>query len=148
MWKRCILPDLYLIARAKTSDKTFDGLFQVIRDHKEPKPSIIVSRYKFNSYQRVVGQPVADFVSALRRATENCCFRATLDYRLTEQFVCGIVDERMGRRLLSETSLDFSSTQKICLAIETAGRDAHLISGTPVVRPRGSEVRPQGSFNI
>ncbi|XP_043195151.1 uncharacterized protein LOC122366699 [Amphibalanus amphitrite] len=134
-----------LIAPSKTSEKSFDELLQVIREHKEPKPSVIVSRFKFNSCQRTAGQSVADFVSVLRKATEHCCFGATLDDRLTEQFVCGIRDPRMQRRLLSESSLDFSSAQRICLAIEASSRDAHLISGTPGTVPAEvCEVRAQG----
>ena len=61
------------------------------------------------------------------------------------QFVCGISDPRMQRRLLSEASLDFKSAQKICLAIEAPNRDAHLISGTAEVRSEVCEVRPHGS---
>ena len=140
-----------LIAPSKTSEKSFDELLQVIRDHKDPKPSIIVSRFKFSSCHRAAGQSVADYVSLLRKATEHCCFGSTLDDRLTEQFVCGIRDPRMQRRLLSEISLDFASAQKLCLAIEASSRDAHLMSGTAGAGTSAAgtaevcEVRAQGS---
>ena len=134
-----------LISPSKTSEKSFDELLQVIRDHKEPKPSVIVSRFKFNSCHRAAGQSVAEYVSLLRKATEHCCFGTTLDERLTEQFVCGIRDSRMQRRLLSEASLDFNSAQKICLAIEASSRDAHLISGAAEVVSEVRDVRSQGS---
>ena len=135
-----------LIAPSKTSEKSFDDLLQAIREHTEPKPSVIVSRFKFNSCQRAPSQSVAEYVSALRKVTEHCCFGATLDDRLTEQFVCGIRDPRMQRRLLAEATLDFSSAQKICLAIEASSRDAHLISGTVEVRPEVCEVRQRISL--
>ena len=134
-----------LISPSKPSDKSFDQLIEVIGQHQEPKPSAIVARFKFNSCQRAAGQSVAEYVSVLRKATEHCCFGATLDDRLTDQFVCGIRDPRMQRRLLSEASLDFQSAQTICLAIEASNRDAHLISGTAEVRSEVCEVRPQGS---
>ena len=133
-----------LIAPSKTSEKSFEDLLKVVREHKEPKPSLIVSRFKFNSCQRADGQSVADYVSTLRKATEHCCFDTTLDDRLTEQFVCGIRDPRMQRRLLSETSLDFNSAQKIGLALEASSRDAHLIAGTAEVKPEVNEVRSTG----
>ena len=134
-----------LISPSKTSEKSFDDLLKAMRQHKDPKPSVIISRFKFNSCHRAAEQSVADYVSVLRKATEHCAFGDTLDDRLTEQFVCGIRDPRMQRRLLSEASLDFSSAQKICLAIEASSRDAHLISGTAEVGTDVCEVRPHGS---
>ncbi|KAF0291559.1 hypothetical protein FJT64_010309 [Amphibalanus amphitrite] len=69
-----------------------------------------------------------DDVQMSRKASEHCCFEDTVEDRLLEQLVIGVGDERMQRRLLSEKSLDFSNAVRICLALETSTKDAHLMS--------------------
>ena len=58
----------------------------------------------------------------------HCSFENALEDRLLEQLVIGVGDERMQRRLLSEKTLDFSNAVRICLALETSAKDAHLLS--------------------
>ena len=117
-----------LVSPQKPSEVSFNDLLQIIKDHQDPKPSVLVSRYKFGTCSRRPGQAVADYVAALRKASEHCCFDNTLEDRLLEQLVIGVGDERMQRRLLSEKSLDFSNAVRICLALETSSKDAQLMS--------------------
>ena len=100
-----------------------------MRAHIDPKPSKIVSRFRFSQCHRRPSQPIADFVAELRRAAEHCEFGATLEDRLMEQLVCGIADERMQRHLLAEDKLDFNKAQRLSLALEMSSKDAQLISG-------------------
>ena len=117
-----------LVSPSKPGEVSFKELLEKIKEHQDPKPSVLVSRFKFGTCNRRPGQAVADYVAALRKASEHCCFEDTLDDRLLEQLVIGVGDERMQRRLLSEKSLDFSNAVRICLALETSAKDAHLMS--------------------
>ncbi|XP_043192222.1 uncharacterized protein K02A2.6-like isoform X1 [Amphibalanus amphitrite] len=117
-----------LVSPSKPGEVSFKDLLEKIKEHQDPKPSVLVSRFKFGTCNRRPGQAVADYVAALRKASEHCCFEDTLEDRLLEQLVIGVGDERMQRRLLSEKSLDFSNAVRICLALETSTKDAHLMS--------------------
>ena len=117
-----------LISPEKPINVSFEDLIRVVKDHQDPTPSVLVSRFKFGSCRRRAGQTIADYVAVLRKASEHCCFEVTLEDRLLEQLVIGVGDERMQRRLLSEKSLDFNNAVRICLALETSAKDAHLMS--------------------
>ena len=117
-----------LISPQKPKDVSFDDLIKIIKEHQDPTPSGLVSRFKFGSCGRRAGQTIADYVAVLRKASEFCCFENALEDRLLEQLVIGVGDERMQRRLLSEKTLDFSNAVRICLALETSTKDAHLMS--------------------
>ena len=44
-----------LVAPAKPSDKSYDELVRVTNEHQNPKPSVIMERYKFNKRDRQPG---------------------------------------------------------------------------------------------
>ena len=117
-----------LISPQKPTDVDFATLRKKVREHHDPTPSVHVSRFKFGSCRRRVGQTIADYVAALRKASEHCGFESTLEDRLLEQLVICVDDERMQRRLLAEKSVDFSTAVRICLAQEASAKDAHLMS--------------------
>ena len=117
-----------LISPRKPAEVSFDDLISTVKEHQNLTPLVLVSRFKFGSCSRRGDQAVADYVAALRKASEHCRFESTLEDRLLEQLVIGVGDERMQRRLLSEKNLDFSSAVRICLALESSTKDAHLMS--------------------
>ena len=66
-----------------------------------------MQRFKFNSRFRQPGESVSNFVSELRSLAEFCNFGSTLDDMLHDRLVCGINDDNIQRRLLSEDKLFF-----------------------------------------
>ena len=118
-----------LVAPAKLNEKSFSELLEVMKSHKDPKPSKILSRFRFSKCHRGPSQTVADFIAELRRAAEHCEFGTTLEDRLMEQLVCGIADERIQRHLLAEPQLDFAKAQQVSMSLEMSTRDAHVIAG-------------------
>lgn len=64
---------------AKPTDKTFRELVELVKVHHNPKPSIIVERFHFNSRVQKPGETVATFIGELRRLTQHCNYGATLD---------------------------------------------------------------------
>ena len=68
---------LLTVARLGTIE--YDELVTAVKDFYDPKPSIIVQRFRFNTRQRTPTESVAVYVAALRRLAEHCDFKATLN---------------------------------------------------------------------
>ena len=113
-----------LLSPQKPSSKTYDELVRLMKEHFNPKPSEIVQRFKFDSRIRQPGESISAYVAELRRLAQDCDYGSTLERMLRDRLVCGINDDRIQRRLLSETDLTFESAYKIALAAETANRNA------------------------
>lgn len=117
-----------LTTPAKPSDKTFKELVELVQIHQNPKPSVIVQRFKFNTRFRKPGESIASFVAELRNLSEHCDFQNTLEEMLRDRLVCGINDEQIQRRLLAETTLDFKKAMKIATSMEAAVQNAKDLS--------------------
>ncbi|XP_038590459.1 uncharacterized protein K02A2.6-like [Micropterus salmoides] len=112
-----------LVSPAKPGDKTFDDLVQLLKNHFNPKPSEIVQRFKFNSRNRKLGETVMEYVALLRKLAQDCNYGDKLSEMLRDRLVCGIGDDRIQQRLLSQPDLTFDKALKLAQAIETASKD-------------------------
>ncbi|XP_062297408.1 uncharacterized protein K02A2.6-like [Scomber scombrus] len=112
-----------LVSPAKPGDKTFDELVKLLKEHFNPKPSEIVQRFKFNSRNRKNGETVMEYVAVLRKLSQDCNYGDKLSEMIRDRLVCGIGDDRIQRRLLSEPDLTFDKALKLAQAIETASKD-------------------------
>ena len=66
----------------KLSDFSFAQLVEKVKLHREPKASIIVQRFQYNSRLCTLDESVADYVAALCRLAEHCAFGDMLDEML------------------------------------------------------------------
>lgn len=81
---------------------------------------------------------MATYVSKLRELAEFCEFEATLENMLRDRLVCGINNDAIQRRLLSEAELTFKKAMELALGMETAAKNMKEIqSGSEA---RGTEV--------
>ena len=128
-----------LLAPAKPTDKSFQELVQLVKDHHEPKPSVIVQRYHFNSRVQKQGETVAVYVAELRQLTQHCEFGTILNDMLQDRLVCSIQDKQIQRRLLSEPNLTLDKAIDLAQTMETAEKD---LQGT---QNQGSWVNHLGS---
>lgn len=112
-----------LVAPDKPSEKTFDELVAVATKHFSPKPSCIMQRLKFNTRSHQQGESIADYVAALRKLTEFCEFGDKLNKMIRDRLVCGINNERIQRRLLSEPDLTYEKALKLAKTAESADKD-------------------------
>ena len=101
-------------------EKTFDQLCQVMQAHKNPKPSIIVSRYKFNSRKQLPGEPIASYVAELKKMASHCEFGDNLWELIRDRLVCGVSSVATQKKLLSEDDLTYKAAVKIAVSDETA----------------------------
>ncbi|XP_063954090.1 uncharacterized protein K02A2.6-like [Lytechinus pictus] len=112
-----------LLAPEKPGQVDYSTIIATVTNHKVPKPSEIVQRFKFNSRQRKSGESVSDYVAQLRHLAEHCNFGTNLKEMLRDRLVCGVNDDRIQRRLLAEVALDFDKALSLATAIETADRN-------------------------
>ena len=113
-----------LTAPAKPTDKSFADLVQLVGDHYNPAPSVIVERFCFNTRIRQLGESVATFIAELRHLTRYCNFGDSLKDMLRDRLVCGIDNGPMQRRLLAEANLTLDKVVEIALAMESADCNA------------------------
>ncbi|XP_033993597.1 uncharacterized protein K02A2.6-like [Trematomus bernacchii] len=116
-----------LLSPDKPKDKTYTQLVELLKNHFDPKPSEIVQRYKFDSRNREPNESVMEYVAELRRLAQDCNYGNTLQQRLRDRIVCGISEDRIQRRLLSEADLTFEKALSIAVASETANKNAQEI---------------------
>ena len=109
------------------TDFSFKELVAKMKAHREPKPSVIVQRYQFNSRQRATSETVAEYVAALRKLAEHCNFGNALDEMLRDRLVCGIANPTVQKRLLAEPELTLTKAVTIAQAVELAERGSKEI---------------------
>lgn len=132
-----------LVSPDKPSSKTFDQLKTLMKEHFNPKPSEIVQRYKFDSRSRQPMETVSVYVAELRRLAHDCNYGTTLEQMLRDRLVCGINDDRIQRRLLSETDLTFERAFKIAVAAEAASKNVQDLHTAPLAC---NSVRMEGAL--
>ena len=108
-----------LLSPDKPGDRSYADLVGTLSKHYKPAPSEIVERFRFNSRIRRPGESIAGFVAELQALAEFCNFGDTLEAMLRDRIVCGINDDSIQRRLLSESRLDYVKAVETTLNMET-----------------------------
>ena len=85
----------------------------------------------FNFHRRTqhARESVKDFAAELQRLTIHCEFGAHLDEALRDRFVCGLENETIQKRLLTEKDLTFKGAIDIAHGMESAARHAKSLQG-------------------
>ncbi|XP_041475767.1 uncharacterized protein K02A2.6-like [Lytechinus variegatus] len=112
-----------LAAPRKPGEVEFKELVKLMTDHRDPKPSVIVQRFKFNSRSRRPDESLSTYIAELRRLANECKFDTILEEMLRDRIVCGVADDRIQRRLLAEPTLTFEKAKDIALAMELADKN-------------------------
>ena len=102
------------------TSNSYDQLVKLMRDHLYPPPNSIAERFKFNTRDRQPSETIAQNVAVLRRLSEHCEYGATLDDMLRDRIVCGIKEEKIQQKLLSEKDLTLTKALRIAYSIESA----------------------------
>ena len=75
--------------------------------HHNPKPSVIVQWYLFNTQNHCVGESVSTYVAELCYLSHHCEFGPSLHEMLRDRLVCSIEDPKIQWRWLAEPELTF-----------------------------------------
>lgn len=113
-----------LTAPAKPSEKNYDEIVRILKDHLSPKPLVTAERFRFYKRQQNEGENIMTYVAELRKHTEHCNFGDYLNDALRDQLVCGIRSENIQKRLLSTPELTLTKAVNIAVGMETAAKDA------------------------
>ena len=84
--------------------KTYTDLVDLLKNHFNPTPSVIMQRFKFNTRTRKDTESVATYVAELKRLGEHCEFGDKLNEMVRDRLVCGVNDIRIQNRLLKGSS--------------------------------------------
>ena len=87
----------------------------------------MVERFHFNRHNQGNGESVLEYVAELKRLAGTCAFGAFLAEALRDRFVCGLANESIQRRLLSEPELDFEKAVQIARGMEAAQKSSQVV---------------------
>lgn len=113
-----------LTAPRKPSEESYDDLVRVLQGHLCPKPLVIAERFRFHKREQREGETIREYIAALRKLSEHCDFGANLNDSLRDRLVCGLQNEQIQKKLLSEAALTYEKAVDTAVAMETAARDA------------------------
>ena len=57
---------------------SYNELVRLVKEFHDPKPSVIVQRYKLNSPVRAIDKSIGTYIAALRQLAEHCDYEDTL----------------------------------------------------------------------
>ena len=83
-----------------------------MQNHLNPRPLIIAKRFKFHQRSQGENESVAQYVAELHKLSEKCNFGEYLEQALRDCLVCGLVNENVQQRLLSESKLSLKKLSK------------------------------------
>ena len=109
-----------LTAPDQPKDKAFEVLKTLMKDHVNPTPSIIMQRFKFYKRDREPTENVATYLAELKKLSRDCDFRASLNDMLRDRLICGVRDDKIQQRLLSEANLTLDGAVTLATAVERA----------------------------
>ena len=114
-----------LVGPDKPASKKYDELVKAMKDHLRPKPIVIAERFKFHRRNQNEAEMVAQYLAELRHLTEHCEFKADyLDEVLRDRLVCGLRNETIQRKLLTEADLTLKKAYDVAHGMEMAFQQA------------------------
>lgn len=113
-----------LCAPHKPSTKSFKDITKLLQDHFNPTPLVIAERFRFHNRNQQRSESIANYIAELRKLAERCQFGTGLNDALRDRLVCGMHNESVQRRLLTEKDLTLQKALELAIAMETASKDA------------------------
>ena len=117
-----------LVTPEKPGSKSLTEICAVLEKHLSPKPLLIAERYRFYVRNQAEGDSISEYVAALKKMSQNCEFGQFLQDALRDRLVCGLRNDHIQKRLLSEDKLTFEKALNLSVAMETAAKDTQELS--------------------
>ena len=119
-----------LVSPSIPKDKSYAELAAALKKHYEPKPLIIAERFHFHRRSQAVGESINEYVAELRRLTTHCQFGGFLDEALRDRLVCGLRNQAIQKKLLTEADLTLTRAVELSVGMEAAEKNAKSLKGT------------------
>ena len=85
----------------KPGDKTFHRICELIKEHLNPEPNVIVERLRFYTRGRRKNESVAEYVAELRHLSTHCNFGGVLNDNPRDRIVCRVNNHDIQKKLPS-----------------------------------------------
>ncbi|XP_045448702.1 uncharacterized protein K02A2.6-like [Melitaea cinxia] len=116
----------------KPAELTFREAVTLLKDHLNPKPSILAERYIFRLRKQKMNEKIQCYVAQLKKLSRFCDFGATLNDNLRDQFVCGLRGDAIRQQLFASGDITFEKAVKTACVLEAAERDAAAVEAPDV----------------
>ena len=113
----------------------------MLEKHFQPKRLVVAERFKFHSRVQKPDEAVRDYLAALRKLSEHCDFKEFRTEALRDRFVCGLNNESIQRKLLTEDNLTLDKALNTAQSVELAARQA-----TQLQKALESSQQPEGKI--
>lgn len=84
------------------SEKSYDDLATILKDHFALKKLLIAERYRFHNCIQLEGESVSSFATKLKHLASTCNFSTHLIQALRDRLVCGLRNKETQKKLLTE----------------------------------------------
>ncbi|KAM3956799.1 uncharacterized protein ACR2FA_009241 [Aphomia sociella] len=116
-------------------NKSYDELVQLVTQHLEPKRSEIAERHVFRLRRQRAGEPLMEYLQALKHLAATCNFGkcktcSTLEENSRDQFVSGLANDAMRSRIFAEREIVYKEAVELALALEAAEKHAEVSGNT------------------
>lgn len=118
-----------LMAPGLPREKTYEEIVAALKKHYEPAPLQIAERFHFYKRSQGLTESIADFAAALRKLAIKCDFGDFLDDALRDRLVCGLWNEPIQKRLLTEKDLTNARAIEIAQGMEAADQRTKEMHG-------------------
>ena len=98
--------------------QNFDEIVSTLQKHLNPKPLEVAERFRFHKRNQQEGESILSYVAKLKKLTTHCHFGSNLEETLRDRLVCWLGNQRIQKRLLTESKLKFSKAVDIAVAME------------------------------
>ncbi|XP_050064587.1 uncharacterized protein LOC126553473 [Aphis gossypii] len=109
-----------------------DGAIELFDAFYKQKINECVEAYKFNIREQKVGETFGEYLSALRKLSENCNFGTMKDRLIRDRLVAGIVDKKLQEKFLSEADLTLERVIDLTKKYQAAKDQKQLMNNTAV----------------
>ena len=99
----------------------------LVKEHLQPAPSVIMQRFNFNGRMQKGEEAVAEYAAELWSIAEHCEFKDMLDEMLRRSSGMQHQGHRVQRQLLAEPKLTFTKALEIAQAAELAEKGARML---------------------
>ena len=107
----------------KPSKKSLEEITQLLLEHLKPKHLVVAESFKFYNAKQEEGESISNFLVRLKHLASPCEFGSFLKRALRDKFVCGLKDDGIQEKLLSEDE----EAVKMAKAMELATANAAYI---------------------
>ncbi|XP_050553385.1 uncharacterized protein K02A2.6 [Spodoptera frugiperda] len=116
-------------------NKNYEELVKLVGDHLEPQRSEIAERHVFRLRRQRDGEPLTEYLQALKHLATTCNFGkcskcSTLEENLRDQFVSGLANDAMRSRIFAERKIEYKEAVELALALEAAEKHAEVSGST------------------